>query len=213
VDISRLHNNVLPVRGVAHKKYVFVCSISDKLFIVFSISLARFVVRVSNFGRNLNRSLFILDNGIGITNNTDMGILSIVIDTNVIVSGLRSNRGASFKILQLIGTGSFVSNLSVPLLLEYEDVLHRQLSQFLHLTTQDIDDILDFFCAHCVEHEIFYLWRPSLPDPGDEMILELAVKAQCEYIVTHNIRDFRGAEQFGVAIVTPVEFLRIIGEI
>lgn len=62
-------------------------------------------------------------------------------------------------------------------------------------------------------HQIYFLWRPTLSDPNDELILELAVSAQCEYIVTHNIRDFKGVEQFGVKAITPKEFLQIIGEV
>ncbi len=62
-------------------------------------------------------------------------------------------------------------------------------------------------------HKIYFLWRPSLPDANDELILELAVSAKCEYIVTHNIKDFKGAEKFGIKAVTPKEFLQIIDEV
>ncbi len=61
--------------------------------------------------------------------------------------------------------------------------------------------------------QIFYLWRPFLRDPGDDMVLELAVEAEAEFIVSHNLRDFAGAEQFGLRVVTPQSFLRRIGEI
>ncbi|MFH1906615.1 MAG: PIN domain-containing protein, partial [Chloroflexota bacterium] len=44
-------------------------------------------------------------------------------------------------------------------------------------------------------HKIYFLWRPSLPDANDELILELAVSAQCDYIVTHNLSDFKGVEK------------------
>jgi predicted nucleic acid-binding protein len=62
-------------------------------------------------------------------------------------------------------------------------------------------------------HKVYFLWRPFLSDVDDELVLELAVTAQCEYIVTHNIRDFKGIDQFGVQAVTPKEFLKIIGEV
>jgi predicted nucleic acid-binding protein len=78
------------------------------------------------------------------------------------------------------------------------------------LTTTDITDFLDFLCAKANLHEIFFLWRPMLTDPKDEMLLELAVKARCQYIVTDNTRNFRGAEQFGIALVTPKAFLEIL---
>jgi len=62
-------------------------------------------------------------------------------------------------------------------------------------------------------HKIHYLWRPFLPDPKDDMVLEIAVAGQCEYIVTYNEKDFRGAAQFGVKVVTPQAFLEEIGEL
>ena len=61
--------------------------------------------------------------------------------------------------------------------------------------------------------EIFFLWRPFLKDPKDDMVLELAVEAEVEYIVTHNLKDFNGVEHFGIKAITPKEFLQIIGEI
>lgn len=141
-----------------------------------------------------------------------MGIPHIVLDTNVVIAALRSKRGASARLLSLVGTGRFEIHDSVPLILEYEDVLQRQ-SVDLGLSDQDISDVVNSLCALAQHHEIYFLWRPTLPDANDELILELAVSARCDYIVTHNVGDFRGVEQFGVVAVTPGEFLRIIGEV
>ena len=136
----------------------------------------------------------------------------IVLDTNVVVAGLRSSRGASFRLLRLLGKGRFQTVLSVPLALEYESATKRQ-SRALGLTHSDIDDVLDFLCKVSDHRQIFYLWRPFLRDPGDDMVLELAVEAEAEFIVTHNLRDFAGADRFGVRVVTPQAFLRHIGEV
>jgi putative PIN family toxin of toxin-antitoxin system len=137
--------------------------------------------------------------------------LQIVIDTNVFLSALRSNRGASFLLLTLIGQSNlFEINLSVPLVLEYEDVAKRP-ALVPHLSEQDIDDILDYICAAAHRHLIFFLWRPFLKDPKDDMVLELAVEAQCDYIVTFNLKDFAGCEHFGITALTPQAFLRQIG--
>jgi predicted nucleic acid-binding protein len=103
-------------------------------------------------------------------------------------------------------------NLSVPLFLEYEDVVKRPDSG-VGLSATEIDDILDFICAEANLREIFYLWRPILPDPKDDFILELAVESRCDCIVTFNVRDFVGAEKFGIEVVTPQGFLRKLGEI
>jgi putative PIN family toxin of toxin-antitoxin system len=134
----------------------------------------------------------------------------IVIDTNVVVSGLRSRRGSAFRLLTLVGTGQFDIHLSVPLVLEYEEVLLRELPR-LHVTKGAVEDLLDFHCTVATCHPIFFLWRPFLPDPGDDMVLELAVKAGCEFIVTYNTRDFAGVEQFGIRVIEPGAFLQHIG--
>ena len=136
----------------------------------------------------------------------------VVVDTNVLLAALRSSRGASHRLLSLIGDGRWQMNLSVPLFLEYEDVVKRADSG-LSLSAAEIDDILDFICSEANLREIFYLWRPVLPDPKDDFILELAVEGRCDFIVTYNVRDFVGAEKFGVAVTTPQEFLRKLGEI
>jgi putative PIN family toxin of toxin-antitoxin system len=141
-----------------------------------------------------------------------MSIPQVVIDTNVIVAGLRSRRGSAFQLITLIGTGRFDIHLSVPLVLEYTDVLLRELPK-LSLSREEVDDLIDFFCAVGGQHEIFFLWRPFLRDPKDDMVLEIAVKAGCESIITYNTRDFAGVEQFGLNILEPSEFLRLIGKL
>jgi predicted nucleic acid-binding protein len=83
----------------------------------------------------------------------------------------------------------------------------------LGLTFQDIDDILDYICSVASCHQVYYLWRPFLPDPQDDMVLELAVEAECDYIVTFNRNDFRGVEKFGIQAVTPHVILKEIGAI
>ena len=136
-----------------------------------------------------------------------------MIDTNVFLSALRSDKGASFLLLMLVGQSSlFDFCLSVPLVLEYEDVAKRPGLVPL-LSTQVIDNILDYLCSAACLRTIFFLWRPLLKDPKDDMVLELTVEAQCDYIVTFNRKDFVGSDRFGVTVVTPQEFLRKIGAI
>jgi putative PIN family toxin of toxin-antitoxin system len=141
-----------------------------------------------------------------------MNVPRIVIDTNVFISALRSRRGASYLLLSLLDSGKFVTNISVPLVFEYEDVAKRQLKD-LALTEQDVNDILDYMCKVAVHQHIFYLWRPVLKDPKDDMVLEVAVAAECEFIITFNVRDVVGSEQFGIQVVTPKIFLQQLGVI
>lgn len=136
----------------------------------------------------------------------------IVIDTNVLISAFRSRRGASYKLLTLIDAGKFEMNISVPLVLEYEQIAQNHISE-TPLSREDIGDILDYICKVSNQRKIFYLWRPILKDPKDDMILELAVAAGCDFIVTYNKQDFQGAGRFGLQVVTPKEFLERIGEL
>ena len=131
---------------------------------------------------------------------------NVVIDTNVLVSALRSKRGASHKLLVSIGKGWYRPNISVPLFIEYESVARRT-GNDVGLTETDIDAILDYILSQSNIQEIFYLWRPFLKDPKDDLVLEVAVESRSEYIITFNKRDFRGVEKFGIKMVTPQEFM------
>jgi len=141
-----------------------------------------------------------------------MSVPNIVIDTNVVIAALRSKRGASSKLLSLVGTQKFEIHDSVPLILEYEDVIQRQREE-IGLSQSDVLALIDSLCALAHHHEIYFLWRPSLPDANDELVLELAVSAGCDYIVTHNLADFKGVEKFGLKAITPKTFLQIIAEV
>lgn len=135
--------------------------------------------------------------------------IQIVIDTNVLYAGLRSKRGASYKLLKHLDSGKFETNLSVPLILEYEEVLLRK-QPMLNFTVKEIRQILDYFCKIANLHEVHFLWRPILKDPKDDMILDLAVRANCKYIVTYNTRDFISVNKFGIKAVTAQELLKTI---
>lgn len=136
----------------------------------------------------------------------------VVIDTNVIFAGLWSQRGASYQLLQRLESGEFDFHLSVPLVLEYEDVCLRHRTE-LGLSRGDISVVINAICAAGGKHEIYYLWRPWLKDPKDDMVLELAVTAGCAKIVTFNLRDFEGIGSFGIAAIRPGDFLRELREI
>ena len=133
----------------------------------------------------------------------------IILDTNVLYSGLYSSRGASFRVLRAIDGGRLRMVLSTALLFEYEDVLKRN-HEILHLSNQEIEKILDNLCLLSEHQKIYFLWRPRLPDPKDDHLLELAIASETKWIVTHNTLDFRGAEQFGVRPIKPKELLEEI---
>ncbi len=136
----------------------------------------------------------------------------IVADTNVFISALRSQFGASYKLFSLIDKGVYKFNMSIPLALENESVAKRMIDE-ISLSEEEIDNILDFVISNSNRWQIYYLWRPQLKDPSDDMVLELAVTASCNYIVTYNINDFKGIESFGVQAITPKDFLKLAGEL
>ena len=135
----------------------------------------------------------------------------VVLDSCVLVAGFRSRRGASFRTLELLRDGRFRIAMSVALALEYEAVLVRHAHE-LDLSRSEATALVDFLCGIGRRHEVHFLWRPTLRDPHDEFVLELAAASACQAIVTHNVRDFRGAGAFGVRVVTPAAFLHLIEE-
>ena len=132
----------------------------------------------------------------------------IVIDTNVIVAGLRSRDGASFKLLSLIDSGLFSVGITVPLMFEYEDVVKRE---HLGIAFQSAEDVLDYICFVASHHAVHFMWRPYLRDPKDDLVLEAAVAAEATHIVTFNTKDFEGIGRFGIQALWPADFLMQLG--
>ncbi len=136
----------------------------------------------------------------------------IVIDTCVLISALLSHRGASFNLLKRLGTGEFEINLSASLCFEYESIAKRiAVEKQLLLTEKDIEEWVEIMTQSANLWEIYFLTRPFLPDPNDEFLLELAFHANCDFIVTHNLKDFRGVKDyFGIEVVTPKQFIQFL---
>jgi predicted nucleic acid-binding protein len=77
----------------------------------------------------------------------------------------------------------------------------------------EIDTIIDYLCMVGERHKIYYLWRPHLRDAKDDMVLELAVTARSDAIITYNKQHFLGAKRFGLSVISPRELLDRIGEL
>lgn len=131
--------------------------------------------------------------------------MRIVLDTCVLVAALKSRNGASYALLEQVMAGQFEIAVSVPLVMEYEEVLARQLDWSDKASS--VGEFVDALCALARRQKIFFLWRPHLKDSGDDMVLEVAVAAEAGVIVTHNLRDFSGSAAFGIAALSPAQLL------
>jgi putative PIN family toxin of toxin-antitoxin system len=136
-----------------------------------------------------------------------------VIDTNVVVSAMRSPQGASAALLIAARRDRIVLLANVALALDYEATCH--LAEHRLASGLDLDQVgifVDTVIAMCEPVESHFIWRPQLRDPGDELVLEAAVNGHADAIVTFNRRHFGVVpRRFGIELLMPAEALRRIG--
>ena len=123
------------------------------------------------------------------------------------VAAIRSDRGASRELLVGVPERRFISLMSVPLMIEYESVMTRpEHLEASRLSREDVQVLLDAVATTAEAVTLDYLWRPSLADADDDMVLETAVNGAAEVVVTFNRRDFGTvAETFGITVMSPSE--------
>ena len=134
------------------------------------------------------------------------------LDTNILLAGLRSSRGASFQVLKAMEHRLFVPAISVALFLEYEAVLTRpEQMTATNMSTSDVESLLEALATLAQQvGSISCRWRPLLSDPKDDMVVDCAVSSGSEYLVTMNRRDFEPARQFSLELVSPLQFLQVV---
>jgi len=137
-------------------------------------------------------------------------IRTVVLDTSVVVAGLRSRSGAANAVLRLVATKKLKVLATPPLFLEYEDVLNRPEQRLAHgLTAENVEEFLAELAALIEPVEVHFRWRPQARDPNDEMVLEAVINGRADALVTYNIADFAAAaKHFGFELLRPGELLK-----
>jgi len=138
-----------------------------------------------------------------------MDLYTVILDTNVLVSAGRSNVGASALLLKWLQDRRFAAVVSPALVLEYEEVLRREI-EGTFLPAAEVTRMVDFMCAKSRHVQPVFLLRPTLLDPDNDFVLELAFTSGVDYVVTHNVRDFVRAAPFGINTIRPGDFVRLL---
>jgi predicted nucleic acid-binding protein len=135
--------------------------------------------------------------------------LRAVIDTNVVFEGLTTQGGASGLVMDAWLAGLFQPCVSNALAYEYADVLSRKLNPH---RWQKIKPVLGKLLLDADFIPIYYMWRPSSPDPADEHLIDCAMNAGA-LLVTWNMKDFKTARSsLGLQVLSPIEFLDFLAE-
>ena len=138
--------------------------------------------------------------------------IKVVFDTSLLVAAARSRNGASFALIASLPHPRFQICLSVAVYTEWQAVVTGPEHLPPGTDASTALGIVRYLASIAHLQDIHFLWRPFLKDPDDDMVLECAVAAGCQYIVTHNVKDFRRSEQLGVTAITPGDFLNLLKE-
>ena len=134
----------------------------------------------------------------------------VILDTSVLVAASRSRNGASFRLLSMLPSSQFEIALTVALYTEWQSVLTRPEHLPPGVSANDAMGFLRYLASIAHLQDVHFLWRPFLRDPDDDMVLECAVASGSEYIITHNVKDFKRATELNVSALTPAEFLTLL---
>ena len=149
----------------------------------------------------------------GYTSETKFNISStvrIVLDTSVLFAAARSRNGASFQLVSMLPTPRFDFALTIALYTEWQAVLTRPEHMPPGVTVAAALGYLRYLASLAHLQDVHFLWRPFLRDPDDDMVLECAITSGSQYIVTHNVKDFRRASELKVQAIKPADFLTLL---
>ncbi|MDY7030457.1 MAG: putative toxin-antitoxin system toxin component, PIN family [Thermodesulfobacteriota bacterium] len=136
----------------------------------------------------------------------------VVMNTNIVISGLYSKNGASYYLLKAAISDHLPYAISPLVAFEYEGMIHQKIDEgFLRISKNDCEKILDALFAYAT-----VIWkplqiRPVLVDPSEDKILECAISGGCTHIVTFNTKHFPAnvTSPYGIEVMTPGDFLEV----
>lgn len=132
-------------------------------------------------------------------------LLKVVIDTNILLEGLTKQGSAAGLAIDVWLQGRVSVYISDALAYEYQDVLSRKLSP---VRWAELKPVLGTLISRSTFTPIYYSWRPTSPDPGDDLVIDCAMNASA-IVVTSNLRDFKTAkQQLGLQLMTALELLK-----
>lgn len=136
----------------------------------------------------------------------------VLLDTDVLVEVLTSSRGDSHTLLEAVASARLRLAASPALWMEYESALKREANRDIHgLSADQVNGFLSALAVWVEPVSLHYIWRPQLRDPADEMVLEAAVNARVDALVTRNVKNFSiASSRFGIAVKTPAQALSFL---
>ncbi|NES96770.1 MAG: PIN domain-containing protein [Desertifilum sp. SIO1I2] len=131
-------------------------------------------------------------------------LLRVVIDTNVVFEGLTKQGNAASFVIDAWFADLIQVHVSNALAYEYDDVLSRKLSD---ARWQKLKPVLGTLLSRTQFTTIYYSWRPTSPDAGDDLVIDCAMNANA-VVVTSNLRDFKSArDSLGLQVMAPAELV------
>jgi putative PIN family toxin of toxin-antitoxin system len=139
-----------------------------------------------------------------------VSVISVVLDTNIIVAAVRSGGGAARQVIRCCLTGAYEPLFGPALLAEYEHALFDARFPASLASDRDRHELLAAIASVGRWVNVYYLWRPNLRDETDDHLIELAIAGGATAIVTHNVRDLTSGELLfpTLRVLTPSAFLR-----
>jgi len=132
--------------------------------------------------------------------------LKIVLDTNVLVSGILSPNGPPAAVLRALLTERVTLCFDERIVSEYRDVLTRTKFAFDRELVEELIGFLESAGSPTLAAPL----AVTLPDPWDQMFVEVAASSNADCLVSANLRHFPETARAGVRVVSPREFLDVL---